>query len=468
MTAKKQLTVIGRAEKIALLDFGISEVPAKVDTGADTSAIWVSSIEEKEDGLYFVLFSPESPNYTGVMQRFTKPDYSITRVANSFGQKELRYKVKLSIRVKDRTIRATFTLSDRSEKTYPILLGRKLLHGKFLVDVTGGDPLRELEDQKAASLEAELRKIKRRTGSSSGLRIAILSKGPGNYSTKRLKEEALRRGHDVRVVNYAKCYVTLESGKPVVRYAGESLHDIDVIIPRIAANLTLYGTSMVRQFELQNVFTTTTSIAITRSRDKLRSTQLLAKAGIGIPKTVFARETADLDDVLDQVGGAPAIIKVASGTHGNGVVLAETKKAAKAVMQAFYVEGVSFIVQEYVAESAGTDIRAFVVNGKVVASMKRQSLDDDFRSNLHQGGEGSIVKLTDEERRTAVKAAKAMGLPICGVDMMRSDRGPLVLEVNSSPGFGIEKVTGRNVAEKIIEYVEQHAKSGRRKDKVGA
>lgn len=300
------------------------------------------------------------------------------------------------------------------------------------------------------------------------MKIAILSKGPGNYSTRRLKEEALARGHEVRIINYAKCYVTLESGKPVVRYEGDSLHDIDVIIPRIAANLTGYGSSMVRQFEMQNVFTTTASLAIVRSRDKLRSTQLLAKAGVGIPKTVFARETADLDDVLDQVGGAPVIIKVARGTHGNGVVLAETKKAAKAVMQAFYVEGVSFIVQEFVAESAGTDIRAFVVNGKVVASMQRQSLDDDFRSNLHQGGQGTMVKLTEEERKTAQKAAKAMGLPICGVDMMRSDRGPLVLEVNSSPGFAIEKVTGRNVAEKIIEYVEQNAKSGRRKDKIGA
>jgi ribosomal protein S6--L-glutamate ligase len=469
MAAKKPLTVIGRAEKIDLLDFDMFEVPAKVDTGADTSAIWATSIEEKDDGLDFVLFGPGAEQYTGVVQRFTKPDYSMTRVANSFGQKELRYKVKLRIRVKDRMIRATFTLSDRSEKVYPILLGRRLLHGKFLVDVTSGDPLAELEEQRAVTLEQELRHIQlQKKSSNSGLRIAILSKGLGNYSTKRLKEEALRRGHDVRVINYAKCYVTLESGKPVVRYKGESLHDIDVIIPRIAANLTSYGSSMVRQFEMQNVFTTTTSIATVRSRDKLRSTQLLAKAGVGIPKTVFARETADLDDVLDQVGGAPVIIKVASGTHGNGVVLAETKKAAKAVMQAFYVEGVSFIVQEYVAESAGTDIRAFVVNGKVVASMKRQSLDDDFRSNLHQGGEGSIVKLTDEERRTAIKAAKTMGLPICGVDMMRSERGPLVLEVNSSPGFGIEKVTGRNVAEKIIEYVEQHAKSGRRKDKVGA
>lgn len=465
--SKKHLTIIGRAEKIELRDFGLVNIPAKIDTGADTSSIWVSNVEEREDGLHFVLFGPGSEFYTGAEQHFTKPDYTITRVANSFGQKELRYKVKLRITVKDHKIRATFTLSDRSLKTYPILLGRRLLHNKFLVDVADGNPLRELERQKAAQLEKDMQQVTQPAKGRS-LKIAILSKGPGNYSTKRLKEEALKRGHEVRIVNYAKCYVTLESGKPVVRYEGESLHDIDVLIPRIAANLTGYGASIVRQFEMQNIPTATTSIAIVRSRDKLRSTQLLAKAGVGIPKTVFARETADLDDVLDQVGGAPVIIKVARGTHGNGVVLAETRKAAKAVMQAFYVEGVSFIVQEYVAESAGTDIRAFVVNGKVVASMQRQSLDDDFRSNLHQGGEGTVVKLTEDERKTAQRAAKAMGLPICGVDMMRSERGPLVLEVNSSPGFGIEKVTGRNVAEKIIEYVEQHARSGRRKDKVGA
>jgi ribosomal protein S6--L-glutamate ligase len=301
------------------------------------------------------------------------------------------------------------------------------------------------------------------------MKIAILSKGPGNYSTKRLKEEAKLRGHEVRVVNYAKCYVTLERSNPVVRYKGDDLRDIDVIIPRIAQSLTSYGSSIVRQFEMQNVFTTASSISIVRSRDKLRSMQLIAKAGVGIPKTVFARETADVSDVLDQVGGAPAIIKVARGALGRGVVLAETRKAAKAVMQAFYVEGVNFLVQEYIAESAGTDIRAFVVNGKVVASMKRQSLDDDFRSNLHQGGEGTAIKLTDEERKTAQKAARAMGLSICGVDMLRSERGPLVLEVNSSPGFDIEKVTGHNVAAKIIEYIEQNAKSKRsKKDRVGA
>lgn len=300
------------------------------------------------------------------------------------------------------------------------------------------------------------------------MKIAILSKGAANYSTRRLKEEALARGHEVRVINYAKCYVTIQRDTPVVRYKGEDLSNFDAIIPRISANLTKYGTSIVRQFETQGAFTTASSIAIVRARDKLRSVQLLARYGVGIPKTVFARETADLEDVIDQAGGTPLIIKVARGTHGNGVVLAETRKAAQAVMQAFYVEGVSFVVQEFIKESAGTDIRAFVVGGKVVASMQRQSLDDDFRSNLHQGGEGTIIKLTEEERKTAQKAAKAMGLPVCGVDMMRSDNGPLVLEVNASPGFGIETVTGRNVAGKIIEYVEQNARGRRKKDKVGA
>jgi ribosomal protein S6--L-glutamate ligase len=300
------------------------------------------------------------------------------------------------------------------------------------------------------------------------MKIAILSKGPGNYSTRRIKEEAIKRGHEVRVINYTKCYMSVERSNPVVRYEGEDLGDIDVIIPRIAASVTKYGTAVVRQFEMQGVFTTASSIAISRSRDKLRSVQILARAGVGIPKTVFSRETSEVDDLIEQAGGAPLIIKVARGTHGNGVVLAETRKAAQAVMQAFYVEGVNFLVQEFVQESAGTDIRAFVVGGKVVASMKRQSLDDDFRSNIHQGGEGKIVKLTDEERKTAQKAAKAMGLSICGVDMMRSARGPLVLEVNSSPGFAIEQITGRNVAEKIVEYIEQNARGKRRRDRVGA
>lgn len=303
------------------------------------------------------------------------------------------------------------------------------------------------------------------------MNIVILSNGPGNYSTKRLAEEAKARGHEVRVIKYRDCYASIEKSSPAVYYKGEELQGIDAIIPRIATSMTRYGSAIVRQFEMQGVYTLTSSISITRSRDKLRSMQVLARAGVGIPKTVVSRNTADIDDLLEQIGGTPVIIKLARGTHGNGVVLAETKKAAKSVLQAFYLtndDGTNILLQEFVKESAGTDIRAFVVGGKVVASMKRQSLDDDFRSNLHQGGEGVAVKLTDEERKTVLKAAKALGMSICGVDLMRSERGPLILEVNASPGFGIEKVTKRNVAAPIIEYVELNAKRRNKKDKVGA
>lgn len=303
------------------------------------------------------------------------------------------------------------------------------------------------------------------------MKIAILSNGPGNYSTKRLKEVALARGHEVTIVKYKECYASIEKSNPTVSYRGEDLPLFDAMIPRIASYMTRYGTAIVRQLESQGVWTISSSIAINRSRDKLRSTQLLARAGVGIPKTVFSRNSTDIDDLIEKVGGTPVIIKLARGTHGNGVVLAESKKAAKSVLQALYLsneDGTNVLLQEFVKESAGTDIRAFVVGSRVVASMQRQSLDDDFRSNLHKGGEGSPVKLTDEERKMCVKAAKAMGLTLAGVDFMRSSRGPLVLEVNASPGFGIETVTGRDVATPIIEYIERNAKRRHKKDKVGA
>lgn len=282
---------------------------------------------------------------------------------------------------------------------------------------------------------------------------------------------AKSRGHEVKIVKYRDCYASIERSNPTVSYKGEDLGKFDAIIPRIAAYMTRYGTAIVRQLEMQGVYSLSSSIAINRSRDKLRSLQLLARAGVGIPKTVVSRNSTDIDDLLEKIGGTPVIIKLASGTHGNGVVLAETKKAAKSVLQAFYLsneDGTNILLQEFVEESAGVDIRTFVVGNRVVASMKRQSLDDDFRSNLHKGGEGTPIKLTEEERKLAVKAAKAMGLNVAGVDLMRSERGPLVLEVNSSPGFGIEKITGRDVATAIIEYVELNAKQRNRKDKVGA
>ncbi len=304
------------------------------------------------------------------------------------------------------------------------------------------------------------------------MKIAILSNGNANYSTRRLVEVAKARGHKVDVIKYKNCFVSVDTRDPKVIYKGKEIDikQYDAIIPRIANYMTRYGTAIVRQLEREGIFTTASAIAISRSRDKLRSTQILAKY-VDVPKTVFSRNSMDIDGMLEQVGGAPVIIKLGQSTHGNGVVLADTKKAAKSALQAFYIyneDGTNVMIQEFVAESAGTDIRAIVVGGRVVASMKRQSLDDDFRSNLHKGGEGTPIKLTDEERKVAIKSAKALGLSVAGVDMMRSARGPLVLEVNASPGFGIEKITGRDIATAIIEYVELNAKRGQKKDRVGA
>lgn len=305
------------------------------------------------------------------------------------------------------------------------------------------------------------------------MKIAILSRSSryGKGATARLCEEAEKRGHEVEVIDHTQCFASIATKQPIVSYMGRDLTGFDAIIPRIGSSVTKYGTAIVRQFEMQDVYTTASSIAIVRSRDKLRSMQLLARSGVDIPKTVLARSEADVEPLIEEVGGAPVIIKLARGTHGNGVVLAESKKAAKSVLQAFYVmddDGTNILLQEFIKESAGEDIRAFVIGSKVVASYKRKSLDDDFRSNLHQGGTGEAIKLTEAERKAALKAARATGLNVCGVDMMRSSRGPLVLEVNSSPGFGIEKITNRNIAGKIIEYVEQNAKRRNKKDRVGA
>ena len=297
-----------------------------------------------------------------------------------------------------------------------------------------------------------------------------MSNGNANYSTKRLVEEAEKRGHDVTVIKYKNCYISLDEKHPDVFYKGQKLGTFDAILPRISNSMTRYGCAIVRQFEMQGTWTTSSSIAITRARDKLRAAQILTKAGIESPRTFVSRNTTDIDALLNHIG-TPMIIKLATGTHGNGVVLADTKKAAKSALQAFYLyneDGTNILLQEYIEESAGTDIRAFVVGGKVIASMQRQSLDDDFRSNLHKGGEGKAIKLTDEEKKVAVRAAKAMGLHIAGVDLMRSARGPLILEVNASPGFGIERVTGRNVAGPIIEYIEHNATRKNSKDRIGA
>lgn len=288
------------------------------------------------------------------------------------------------------------------------------------------------------------------------MKIAIMSRNKKLYSTKRLVEAAEKRGHQVQVVDALRCYMNITSLKPTIHYRGEELSDFDAVIPRIGASITFYGTAVLRQFEMMNVYPLNESVAITRSRDKLRSMQLLARKGVGMPVTGFAHNPDDIKDLLKEVGGAPTVIKLLEGTQGIGVVLAETQKAAESVLQAFMGLKANIMIQEFIKEAGGSDIRCFIVDGKVVAAMKRQGPEGEFRSNLHRGGTASLVKLTPAERATAVRAAQIMGLEVCGVDLLRSNHGPVVMEVNSSPGLeGIEKASGKDVAGLIIEHIEK-------------
>lgn len=300
------------------------------------------------------------------------------------------------------------------------------------------------------------------------MNIAILSRNANLYSTRRLAEAAEKRGHQARILDHLKCDIIIEQNNPLIYYKGESLSDFDAIIPRIGASVTFYGSAVVRQFEMMNVFTTTNSQALVRSRDKLRSLQLLARSGVGLPKTAFTNYSKEEKNLIESVGGAPLVIKLLEGTQGVGVVLAETKKAAQSVIEAFHNLKARVIVQEFIKEAKAADIRAFVVNGEVVGAMKRQGKEGEFRSNLHQGGTATVVKLSRAEKSAALKATQAMGLSIAGVDMLQSARGPLILEVNSSPGLeGIEKATGVDVAGKIIEYIEMNQPKGKpRKKKI--
>ena len=289
------------------------------------------------------------------------------------------------------------------------------------------------------------------------MNIVILSRNPQLYSTERLVEEGEKRGHNIEVIDPLNCDIIIEKEKPTIFYNNRYLDNVDAIIPRIGTSVTFYGCAVVRQFEMMGVFTTATSDAIIRSRDKLRSSQRLSKAGIGMPKTVFTNYSRDVDKVIDQVGGTPVIIKLLEGTQGLGVVLAESKNAAESVLEAFNGLEARALVQEYIAEAKGADLRALVVNGQVVGAMKRQGKEGEFRSNLHRGGSANIVKLSHEELKVAMNAAKTLKLPVCGVDMLQSSRGPLLLEVNSTPGLeGIELATGRNIAKNIITYIEKN------------
>tara|TARA_R110002073_G_scaffold263151_9_gene426246 strand:+ start:221 stop:1114 length:894 start_codon:yes stop_codon:yes gene_type:complete len=287
----------------------------------------------------------------------------------------------------------------------------------------------------------------------------MMARNPGLYSHKRLKEAAEARGHTLNIVNTLRCYMNIASRRPEIYYNGEKLTGYDAVIPRIGASVTFYGMAVLRQFEMMGVYPLNESVAIGRSRDKLRSMQLLARDGLGLPVTTFAHDPSQTEEVIKLAGGAPLVIKLLEGTQGVGVVLADTDRSAKSVVEAFRGAKVNILVQEFIKEANGSDIRALVVGGKVIAAMQRKGAEGEFRSNLHRGGSAVSVKISAQERQTATRAAKAMGLNVCGVDMLRSARGPVVMEVNSSPGLeGVEKATGIDIASQIIEFLEKRAK----------
>ncbi|KFD40008.1 30S ribosomal protein S6--L-glutamate ligase [Schleiferia thermophila] len=301
------------------------------------------------------------------------------------------------------------------------------------------------------------------------MNILILSTNRNLYSTRRLVEAAQARGHAIKVMNHTKCYVVMDANNLDVYYGDHVVANVDAIIPRIGSSVTFYGSSIIRQFEMKKVFTTLSSLALVRSRDKLRALQILASKGIPIPRTAFAKFPSDIDHLIKQVGGPPLVVKLLEGTQGLGVVLAETKKAAKSVIEAFYGLEANILVQEFIEESAGRDVRAFVIDGKVIAAYRRIGKEGDFRSNLHRGGTGEAIKLTRKEKEIAVAAAQSLGLSIAGVDMLQSNRGPLVMEVNSSPGLeGIERYSNIDIATSIIQYVERQVNKPKKSDKIGA
>lgn len=291
------------------------------------------------------------------------------------------------------------------------------------------------------------------------MRIAILSRNSRLYSTRRLAEACVNRGHEVRVLDVLKCYIDVDATNPAIWYMGEKLEGFEAVIPRIGASVTHYGLAVIRQFEMMGVYCLTESIALGRSRDKLRALQLLSRKGIGLPKTSFAYNVHDTKELIKLVGGVPLVLKLCEGTQGRGIILAESQKAAESVIEAFREVRAEFLVQEFIKEANGSDIRCFIIGDKVVAAMERTAQEGEFRSNLHRGGTARVTKLTPEERRTAVKAAQTMGLHVAGVDLLRSSRGPLVMEVNSSPGLeGIEGATNKDIANAIVEFVEEHAR----------
>lgn len=448
--------IIGSEEWCSLPQLNIPAIKARIDSGAKTSALHaVNIVPFKKEGQLWVSYEVHPIQNDGKTTiHCESPVIDRRSIKSTSGISEMRYVIKSTLAIAESTWDIEITLTNRDSMGYRMLLGRQAMGGKMLVDPESsfllGDRSVEMLNQVYQA------HIKKRTG----LRIALLASNPDLYSNRRIIEAGEERGHEMEFLSIKHCYIKLDGEKPEMHYrGGRVLSDFDAVIPRIRPSATFYGCALTRHFEAMNVFCLNSASAISQSRDKLYSMQLLINNGLNIPTTGFANSPLDTNDLIKMVGGAPLIVKLLEGTQGKGVVLTETRKAAESVINAFKSLGANILVQEFIKEAGAKDIRCFVIDGKVVAAIQRTAAPGEFRANIHQGGTAQIVKITPEERKIAIKAAKTMNLKVAGVDIIRSNKGPLLLEINSSPGLeGIEGATKKDIAGLMITAIERSVK----------
>ena len=453
MGKETQKIIVGSEEWCAFPGLGVRAIKARVDSGAKTSSMHAFNINKfRRDGESWVSFEVHPlQNDRRTVIRCERPVVDKRVVKSSSGISETRYVISATIQAGSDSWEIELTLANRDSMGYRMLLGREAMSGRVLVDPSLSFCLGEVSDEELKEYYG------RKKHKKSGLKIGLLASNQDLYSNKRILEAGEERGHEMVFLNIKQCYMRIDAKQPEVHYrGGKVLNDLDAVITRIRPSVTFYGCALARQFESMGVFTINASSAITHSRDKLFSLQLLLKNGINIPTTGFANSPMDTNDLIEMVDGAPLIVKLLEGTQGRGVVLAETKKAAESVINAFKALRANLLVQEFIKEAGGKDLRCFVIDGKVVASIQREAAPGEFRANIHQGGTASIVKITPEERALSIKAAKILGLKVAGVDIIRSKNGPLLLEVNSSPGLeGIESATGKDIAGMMVSSIEK-------------
>ncbi|MES2575223.1 MAG: 30S ribosomal protein S6--L-glutamate ligase [Bacteroidota bacterium] len=450
--------ILGSEEWCSFPELGIPTIKARVDSGAKTSALHAINIAPfKKEGQNWVKFdiNPIQNNVKTVIH-CEAPLVDKRVVKSSSGFREERYVIQTNLEIGNSKWLIEMTLTNRDSMGFRMLLGREAMSGRVMVDPEQQYLLGQPTTDNLKEVYKNAEKV------SSGLRIGLLASNPELYSNKRIMEAGEMRGHEMHFLNIKECYMKLDAKTPAIHYRGGLiLNQFDAIIPRIRPSITFYGCTLTRQFEAMNVFCLNSSTAITQSRDKLFSLQLLLQSGIEIPTTGFANSPLDTDDLIKMVGGSPLIVKLLEGTQGKGVVLAETKKAAESVINAFKSLNANILVQEFIKEANGKDLRLFVIDGKVVATIQREALPGEFRANIHLGGIASVIKPTPEEKKIAIRAAKAMDLKVAGVDIIRSSKGPLLLEVNSSPGLeGIERATNKDIAGEMLRAIEKHFKLG--------